>query len=250
MGRLRRLLPTILRGGVGSSSPALQSAMLGLSPLALWPLTETAGTQAEDVSGNDYHATYSNVTLNSTPGPDGVNNAPLWVPASSSYLNLYSAGFEAAASKTEFTVVWWEKMRNAGVWADGQIRHSVNFLADGSNIIRARKLTTVQRFDYTAGGTSDTVDYTGAADTWLLCALTVSAGANQLKSYINNAQNGATQGTLGTWSGSFASTSCVLGASGTAGPGNIWDGYFAYVAYYNAILTLANIQTIYDASNL
>lgn len=250
--KFRRWLPTILRSGSGVSTPALQTTMLGLSPIAYWPLTETSGTVMTDLSGNGFHGTYSNVTLNNTVCPDGVNKAPLWVPASSSYGNLYSVGFDALASKTEFSVVWFEKVRAASVWNDSTLRHSVVFLADVTNVIRARKFNSLnlQRFDYTAGATSDTVDYSGGATTWLLCAMTVSVAANQMKAYINNAQNGGTQGTLGTWVGVFSPIGTCLGASGTVGPGNVWDGWLSHVAYYNSILTLANIQAIYATATL
>lgn len=54
------------------ATPTLPNAILALSPLGYWPLTETSGTTAIDYSGNSRDGTYSGTyTLNNETGADG-----------------------------------------------------------------------------------------------------------------------------------------------------------------------------------
>jgi hypothetical protein len=54
----------------------LSDVILGLGPVGYWPLNETAGTQAVDLSGNGHHGTYSGThTLANWAGGDGDNYA-------------------------------------------------------------------------------------------------------------------------------------------------------------------------------
>jgi len=239
--RLPVLVSTVLSTPAGTPAvQTLQEVMLGLSPVALYPLTETSGTQATDVSANVLHGTYSNCTVNNVIGADGTAGCPLFVPASSSILS-FPAGLNALFNTAEFSLVWFLRVRAASVWTDATLRQTFSLFADGNNVIRCRKFNSnnLLRFSYMAGATDRTVDYTSASDAWLMCTMTVSDAADQMKAYINDAQIGATQTTLGTFAGALSARTW----------GSAWDGWVSYIGIYTSILTLANVQAIYAAAS-
>lgn len=74
--------------------------------IAYWPLNETSGTTANDVSGNGRHGTYSGVTLDQVDGPgETMGRAGLWDGINDRVRVVSSI------STTEFTVLgWWTQL--------------------------------------------------------------------------------------------------------------------------------------------
>lgn len=87
-----------------SAASSFQTNVLHLGPLGYWPLNETTGTSAFDLSGNGYHGAYVGEVTLGTPGPnppnvgfDGADNvAPLFTAATNSYVSLPSLGVTSA----------------------------------------------------------------------------------------------------------------------------------------------------------
>ena len=131
------------------------------SVVALWPLNETSGSTAYDVSGNGRNGAYTGVTLADAAGPKG-GSAPLFDGAND-YVNLYSTSLRDAFNGAEGSFLLWYKLYNSGVWTDGAGRYFYNFAADGSNYIRLSKTSATGQVDvrYNAGGTLKFVQPSG-----------------------------------------------------------------------------------------
>ena len=80
------------------------------SIVAYWPLTETSGTTARDISGNGRNGTYhANTVLANTL-------SPVYLPAPklvTGNVNPYSASLAAIFNGQEFTIDGWAKATNA-----------------------------------------------------------------------------------------------------------------------------------------
>ena len=232
-----------LLGGGGDGQTYLQKllAIDSANLIALWPLSETSGTNADDKSleGND--GTYTGVTLAATTFKNG-DPAPQFDGAND-FLDIYSAGFNADFNPAEFTLALWVKFASLSVWTDSTARHLAILRADASNRIFMQRTAVDNTIDisYRAGGTINNVSFTDAGGNtdWFHLAVTVSATADELKAYYNFAQIGATQTTLDTWVGALNSTRTLLGA-GTQG-GSVLDGYMAYAALWKTPLTAEQI---------
>lgn len=224
--------------------PAYLARVQITHPIAYWPLNEDSGTTAYDRSGNAYNGAHSNVTLGQTGIGDG-NICPLYVPASASLTNLYSAGFAGAFNGQEGTVAQWLKVANAGVWTDGGVRIGIRLYIDGDNRLAFAKTATnnIFQFLYGAGGITRTVEITTSRTDWFHAALTWSLSANQVKAYINGIRTGTTQA-VGTWAGTPHSSYTLIGAGKSDGSGSLWSGWVAHAAYWNRPLTPSEIYRI------
>lgn len=233
---------------VGAGAGGYAAKVLSYSPIAYWPLNELSGTVADNAEGTAARdGTYSGVTLDSVDGPVAGERAGRWTP-SSSYCNIYSSSLNAAINGQLLTVSAWIKVFTASVWTDGQTRRIANLLVNGSNFLEMRKNSSANMLSwiYRAGGVVKQVDIGSISPlTWVHVALTVSLAADAAKAYYAGVQVGATQTSLGSWSGSLATTGCVIGAGNTA-PVNVFDGYVAQVAIFPTDLgadTIAALAT-------
>jgi len=206
----------------------------------LWcPTTNTGIAYFDDVSmpgPGKHNGTCSNVTLGQPGIGDGRTSA-LFVPASGSYVNLFSAGLAADFNATELTFSVWAKVSAAGVWTDSTFRTLMIFRADSNNEMEIYKPSANNQLgiEYLGSGTTDFAVTSSYANTyWQHIALTLSKSADELKGYVNGVQAMATQSTLGTWSGAL--TQAILGAYSLT-PGSIWSGYLAHGILLNRAAT-------------
>lgn len=241
--------------GAGDSSYATKVLSISRANLlGYWRLSEATGTTADNYEGTAARdGTYSNITLGQTGIGDGLTSA-LFVPASTSLVNLYSTSLRDAFNAAEGTIAVWIKVSAAGVWADATARRALTVGADGTNRIIIQKTTEANTLNmiYTANNVGSTVT-TGSITSvgWIHMALTwsKSTGASgQVKAYINGAQVGTTQVNLGTWAGALAATTVVLGAASTSGS-TLWDGYLAHMAIWSTPLTLPQIALLATVPN-
>lgn len=215
-----------------------------LLPIAYWPFADPSGSVATDESGNSRDGAYSNVTLGATGIGDGRTAATF--NGSTSYVNIYSASFAAAFSGSTGTVALWARVSAAGVWTDTTVRRFVVIQADANNILRFHRLTTNNVVSYQAffGGVNSFVNFTTGAPTgWFHIAITWDKPANQMKAYFAGAQVGTTQTIGGTWAGSPAATTTVVGAANTT-PIERWSGDIAHVAVWTSALTSTQIASL------
>jgi hypothetical protein len=254
--------PRVLYGGTvgvsGTSSTSWQSFDITISPtggtnLELRSLATSAGyAEFDDVTVTEINplsgAPTGGVTLGSTSGGhltkaytfDGVNDL----------LNIYSTDLNSTVNPSEGTVVLWAKVSGSGVWTDSTTRQLFQLTADASNILHIRKNTTSNQinFSYTAGGTQESISISSLSYTdWFQVALSWSKTSDEVKAYINGAQVGSTQTSLGTWAGNIVSSGAVIGALNTSGT-NPWSGMINDVRLYNTALSGSQISTLYTGS--
>ncbi len=251
---LRRMMP---RGGLragGADRFNYEAAVKAIKPanlVAYWPLSETSGTQAADVSGNNRHGTYvGGPTLAQAGIGDAVDKAPLF-SGSGQYVNIYSAAFASAFNPSEGTISLWVK--GGAVWSDNANRLLLELRADSNNYIHLFKSGTNDlSWERMAGGVSSAMGTSfAAADMdqlkppsadWHHLVLSWSTSADRVRASFDGSQVGYEVTGLGTWSGALASTMTVIGALSTAL--FFWAGQIAHVAVWDTELTAAEIYTL------
>ena len=219
--------------------------------IGYWPLADNSGTTATDESGNSRNGSYNNVTLGQTGIGDGRTGV-LFAPASSSYVNLYTAGLAGAFNGAAGTLFCWMQVRAASVWTDGTFRriflaqesfasNFVGFARDGGN--------NNLNYTYRAGGVTNgfvlASNGGGAGQTgWQPIAITWDKAVDQVKCYWRGSQLGSTGTGLGIWSGAPKAASTCLATASTAAPSALWDGAIAHAAIWTRALSAAEIATL------
>jgi hypothetical protein len=211
------------------------------SLLAYWPLSESSGTTIGDLSGNGRNGAYSGVDLGKQGIGDG-RTCPLF-DGINDFGNVYSAGLAGSFNPEEGSCALWAQA-DPSVWADGANRTLFRLATDNNNALFFRKVVA-GGIDcrYTAGGTAEPTTVTTIVTNWFHLAMTWSKAADQVKVYYNGSQSGATRTTLGTWAGSLAATTCVVGALST-GATESWSGYLAHAALWSTPLTAADVARL------
>lgn len=213
--------------------------------IGYWPMSELSGSVATDYSGRGNHGAYTGVTLGQ-PGIGDGRTCPLF-DGTNDFNNIYSAALASDFNASEGSLWGWMKVGAAGVWTDGTIDSLATLVVDGNNRIEIFKTATNNQlqFRYRAGGTSKDVTSTAlnGSIAFFHIAITWSVAADQMKAYINGAQVGTTQTGLGTWAGSLAAASTLLGAGGTL-PSTPSNGYQAHWGLHTTPLPLADIQKL------
>lgn len=240
-------IPVVVVSGSLNPTPTYTQKVQALSPIAYWPLAEASGTVIVDESGNGRNGAYkaAGEPLLGQSGIGDGRTAPLF-DGTNDYGNLFSASFQGAFNSAEGTLACWCKVSAAGVWTDATERRWVNLRADASNRLYLNKTAINNQVGctYIAGGTSKGVNFTTSAPLGFFhLALTWSKSADQLKFYVNGAQQGATQTALGTWAGSLAAGNTAAGAGDLVGS-NVTSGSLAHVAIWNSALSAAQIATL------
>ena len=214
-----------------------------LGPIAYWPLAEASGSTIVDASGNGRNGAYTAVTLGAAGIGDGRTSASF--DGSASFGDIYSASLAGAFNGAEGTAMGWCRVSGAGVWTDATIRRVIYLQADANNRVLIQRSSTnnVLDFIYIAGATNKTTSNAAGPTTgWLHVAITWSKSADQVKGYVSGAQIGATQTGLGTFAGSLATTTTLLGASAQT-PSNVWSGTLAHMAIFTRALSATEIAS-------
>ncbi len=229
----------------GDLSPYAVRVMLIPGLIDYRKLIETTGTAAADSSSKAHAAgTYSNVTLNDTlftnGDPAGKYNG------TTSFCNIYSAGYNTDWNNAELTFGIWAKVRAASVWTDGLLRAAYNIATDGvSNISVLRKSSSSNIFElsYAAGGVSNVRQVTFSGTGWFHACLTVSLSNNRAIAYLNGIQQGATMTGIGTWAGALASSRVCIGSQ-TNVPASLWDGWLIHAVLFNRELSAPEVMAL------
>lgn len=219
--------------------------MFGSNVIAYWQLNETTGVTAFDSSGNGRNGAYRNtagvlngVTLGQTGIGDGKTSVAF--DGVNGYCNIYSAGLASAFNGAEGSVLFWLKGAT-GVFSDGVLRRIFDLRSDINNRVLAEKTAlNVFNLEYIAGGTQRLQAVIPDTTNWMSLAITWSVAANEVKFYKNGAQVGSTV-VPPTWSGSLASTLCVLGAGDTT-PTQPFPCNMAHFLILNRAATPAEVE--------
>jgi hypothetical protein len=221
------------------NSPRYYKKVLATRPLAYWPLWETEGSVAHDISGNGFHGSYVGVELG-RPGIGDGRTAPLF-DGVNDYGNIYTPALANAFNGAEGALLAWVRVANAGIWTDGWARRFVQIRCDLSNWVYFERTVANNQItlNYVAGGVGVGKAFTTSSPDWLFCAVTWSATADQFTACLNNVVD--IQTGLGVWAGVLDSTRCVLGAQNII-PSAVWLGYIAHCAYWDHVLPLTTIK--------
>lgn len=227
-------------------SPQYSGLILSLGPIAYWPLNDASGSAAVNQVSAALNGAYTACTLAQSQPPF---TAPLWDGATS-YCNIYSAGLNTAWNRDETSFALWVKPSGAGVWTDGVLRFAL-YLATTPGSTDAlyfykNSANNQAILGFRIGGTTEQVTLSGQSWTsWTHIAVTGSKTADQMKAFVNGAQVGATQTTLGVkTANALGSTLCCVG-SGTTAPANVWSGWLAHAAIWNRPLTPTEVANLY-----
>lgn len=228
--------------------PAYNAKVLALSPSVYWPLWDTSGTEASDITGNNWHGLYVN---SPTLGEDGIGDGRTCpsFDASNDYVNIYVAGFVLAFSGLEGTVNFWARVSAADEWTDNTERYLIHLYSASDQYVRIYKPTNSGQliWEYASPNTTQTVTKSSVSTTdWMPLGITwsVTGGATgEVKAYYNGTQEGSTQTGLGAWNGLTLNTATTLGASSTA-PAALWKGKIAHVAWWDSVLDATQIATL------
>lgn len=210
--------------------------------IAYFPLDETTGTVADEVTGNVDDGTYSSVTLAATtfldgsPAPafDGIND----------YVDVYSSALNSAFNRAAGSILIWIRASDAA-WTDGIRADALNLVADNDNFARFFNTTTnyTSRFSWSGGGTSVANQTTNTADTWHQYVLTWSSAGNSVVAYKNGSSYSS--GSYPTYVGNLSPTTTVIGAFNTT-PNNPWNGNIAHVAIWDVALSGSDVTALYS----
>jgi len=217
-----------------SSYQQRAKSLFGSSLLAYWPLNETSGTVATDVSGNGRNGAYSatGVTLSNATSITG-NRAPLF---NTGDINAYSASLAGAFSGAEGGVFGTAKMSAGSVWTDATARYLFFFQADASNRVYLRRDTGNNALLalYAAGGTTKQYPIYLENTAWFTYAVTWSKAADTVDFYINGAKLTTLTG-LGIWAGALHSSFVRIGSFGAGA--NTHSGWYGDVGVVNRKIT-------------
>ena len=233
---LRRLLPGIVRPYYRKVWSIERDNLI-----AYWPLWETAGATANDISGNSADG---NLVL-SVVGEPGIGDGRT-CPAfdgTNDYVNVYSVTLRDAFDGGEGAISAWAKVSGAGVWTDAANRVIVNLNVDANNFAQIYKPTANNTINgrYRAGGTIELVSDTTTTTDWIHLAITWSVTADAFKFFVNGNRVGAATSGLGVWAGNLGATTTCIGSSDTV-PAMVWSGWIAHVAVWDLCLTERQIM--------
>lgn len=219
-----------------------------------WPLNEESGTTVVDWGPNAYNGTSSGlVRVPSTrgfTGPDGGRCAQF--DGSATYIDLVAA--LPSSATTEGTISAWVATPQAQLSAASKMQIML-MAADTANAIGIDFDTTAYRFsaDYFAGSGDATysttygglvynVDGGEQKPEWQHLAMTYGATADALILYVNGTAS-TTASSLGTWTGSFASTAMVLGSTSTT-IATALTGWMSNVGWWSTPMTAPEIREL------
>ena len=199
----------------------------------LWcPTTDTGIAYFDDVSMREpgkHNGLYSNVTLGQAGIGDGRTSA-LFVPASSSNVDIYSAALAADFGTNEGTLTIWGKVADASVWLDTTTR-SLFEVSTGDQVS-----VFIGAYKFDIDGVAKiqcslrlndvwvAVNISTATIDWFHVAITWSTVADEMKVYFNGSQSGSTQTGLGSHAGPIVQAK--IGSDLYLQ--SIWSGYLAH----------------------
>lgn len=226
--------------------------VLKIRPEALigyYPLDEQRGSAVYDHSLQANVGAATAVTMAHDTGVDGLP-APLF-DGSTSYVNIYSSALDSDFSETAGSASVWVRVRDKTQLENTTRRGILSLAANATtDAVLIERTTTANTFRlaYIAGSTTKSVSptyydpYTYEIG-WIHLGMTWSTTADALIVYVNGAQSGTTQTSLGTWSGSLAATLATIGATATT-PSNVWSGWIQHVAIWNAALSADDMKRL------
>lgn len=217
----------------------------------IWPLVDIAsGTTIPAFVNSARNGTLTGWDLQNAAAPVPGTLAP-YSDGANDYGNIYTSngttGLVDIWNGQLFSMFIW----GLPVWASGTVRRIIDIRASSSNLLLFGKndaVGTVQ-YLYRANNVTKTINFSSESPSgWHSFGMSVSLGADEFKAFFDGAQAGTTQTSLGTWSGTPASTQTNIGSSPTV-PTNVWNGHVAYCAMiFGSIWTPAQFLAMHNAA--
>jgi hypothetical protein len=226
--------------------------VINTAPIAYWPLDEVTGTDANCEIDSNQDGTFARdvSVMGTTMGPDGMT-APMF-NGTDDYVNCKSATFDSAFDGEEGSVFIWAKVDNLGVWTDAAWRRMFSLDANtAAEYVRLTRHSTNNRLSryYRAGGVTETDHQEGLSlVNWMHVGITwsLSAGVDgEVRYWLNGAEIGTVDTTLGTWVGPVDATFPLIGAS-TQAPAQVWYGGLSHCAVWDRPLSATEIEDLAD----
>jgi hypothetical protein len=216
--------------------------VLNLNPLAYWPLWESAGLTAEDISGNGYDATYKNTGI--TYGEDGIGDGYTSVCLNGAgVISCNAAGLMAAWPGAEGSLTIWH-YDAAAIFNDGIIRRYFFGFVDWDNflIIAHTGTNATLQTDYEAGNVREIGAHAigTAPSSFHSVGVTWSKANDQVKYFYDGVRHETDTG-IGVWAGN--PTTIYIGAT-SAVPANPYIGWMAHVSLFGIALTEPQMLTV------
>lgn len=217
--------------------------LFGASLIAYWPLNESVGLTALDISGYGANGAYRNTGVTyAQPGFLGSDKAALFDGAAGR-INIYSSYLAGALNGQECSILTWIKPTDS-IWNTGASYKNIwGLLADVSNSISLNTGGQSNRItlSYRANGVATTVTTTGFYDiSFLPVAITVSYSNSRARLYLNGNLFG-NQAVSNAFAGSIASSHAWYASdNGGVGYGNFTGQHMVIV---NREITPAEVST-------
>jgi len=214
--------------------------------IGYWPLWESSGSSAQDISGNFRNGVYSNsgVTYGTSGIGDGQNAISL--DGVAGFVNLYSTSLSSAFSAPIGTWWLWLKL-SSDILVNGVSSEILMFRSDGNNRTYLQKDASNNSITltYTAGGVikGKTLSYSSTA--YNLICLSWNKTNDRLRPYIGNTQQGADISSLGTWSGVLNSARTLIGGDSTV-PSLLTSMTVCHCGILNKEISQAEIDMLVD----
>lgn len=221
--------------------------------IAYWPLNETSGTNADDVSATNADGTYSGTFTLAQPGiGDGSNGVNFNGANGRVSLATPLTALGGVFSGTQGTLLVWGQIPTAGVWSDGTSDFMVEIGASAGNRVGLYKNNSVANSIsgiYNANSVGQFPLYTMGASraTWFVAAITWdknAGGSGEIKLYVDGTQRDTTKTGLGAWVGSLSASWTALADSTSSGGGSPWNGNLAHVAIWNVALSPTQVSAL------
>lgn len=218
-------------------------AVLALSPLAYWPLTETSGAAAADVTGHGYNGAYTGgVALGQASIAPGLAGSAKFTAASSQYVD--ATALVAASLQTSYTVTAWCKpttIQGGGAAAgvligaayDGATEAFV--VADNAGSWFAGGKWSGTHWDFTAG------PGLVVGNAYFVCSV---YDGSRINLYVNGVLLGssAVAGAMPA----APPNGCTIGTNDDGAHVQFWDGYISDVAIFATALPTSDITNLYS----
>jgi hypothetical protein len=201
---------------------------------AYWRLNEASGTAVNDSGDNNCDGTAADVVWVEPSMGDDYTTA--YFDGASGTIDVYSANLASVFNGVAGTLLIWAKVWHGAAWTDNASRILFQLKADANNYVQIYKSAS-NHLVWSYRGDKYIVKSTTTTD-WMCLALTwdKNAGSSgEVKAYFNGAQEGATQVSLGTWTGSLSSPNCFIGSYD--GTQLYWKGWAAHAAVWDIALT-------------
>jgi lysophospholipase L1-like esterase len=218
--------------------------LFGDALIAYYPLDETSGNVALDISGNGHNGSYVGVALAGAINPLTGKPAPVWDGSIGKYVNLISSGI--VPSFDEGTAIMLVKP-DSDVMGSTTTRQIFYFSSPNGYVQLAKgSLVNILSHGRFISGTYKPYNGFGFINSseWHLAVVTWSLSQSYMRTYING--NLAVAG-IPTTSLADIPNIILLGAVGASAQS--WKGSMSDVAILNRAITPAEALSIFQASH-